>query len=254
MRVFSSLSVVLAVLVCVPSSGRAQAPLEAFPRTADGTPDLTGVWQVLNTAAWDIQDHTARLDVPAGRGVVVGNEIPYLPEAAEQKQHNYENRETLDPTSQCFLPGVPRATYMPYPFQIVQGTEYIAIGYEFAHATRRILMDGSPHLNNVDSWMGESRGHWEGDTLVIDVRNFNGRTWFDRAGNFHSEALRVVERYTPVTPHHLSYEVTIEDPNVFSRPLTMRMPLYRRMEDHPRILEYECVAYLEEETFGTIDR
>ena len=232
----------------------AQASAEAFPRTADGRPDMTGVWQALNSAAHDIQDHTGQLGVRAGQGVVEGNEIPYLPWAAEQKQKNYENRRTEDPETRCYLPGVPRATYMPYPFQIVQGPTYIMIGYEYAHASRRIALDGTPHPEVVDSWMGDSRGHWEGDTLVVDVRSFNGRTWFDRAGNFHSDALRVVERYTPITPYHLLYDVTIEDPKVFSRPWSMSMPLYRRMEAYPRVLEYECVAYLEEETFGVVER
>ena len=140
---------------------------------------------------------------------------------------------------------------MPFPFQIVQGTQFIAVGYEFAHAARRIYLDGSPHPEALDFWMGDSRGHWEADTLVVDVQNFNDQTWFDRAGNFHSDALHVVERYAPVSPNHLTYEVTIEDPKVFSRSWKMSMPLYRRMEKNVRILEYECVSYIEEQAFGT---
>ena len=226
-------------------------PAGAFPRTRDGKPNLTGVWQAVNAAEWDIQDHIGQMHVPAGIGVVEGNEIPYLPSAAAKKKENYEQRALLDPAAHCYLPGVPRATYMPFPFQIVQGTQFIAIGYEFAHAARRIYLDGSPHPEALDFWMGDSRGRWEADTLVVDVQNLNDRTWFDRAGNFHSDALHVVERYAPVSSNHLAYEVTIEDPKVFSRPWKMSMPLYRRMEKNARILEYECVSYLEEQTFGT---
>ena len=228
-----------------------QTAADSFPRTREGTPDLTGVWQAVNTAAWNIEDHSAQLGVPAGQGIVEGGEIPYLPAAAATRNENREKRAAEDPETNCYLPGVPRATYIGFPFQIVQGTDFIAIGYEYAHASRRVYLDDSDHGEEGPFWMGDSRGHWDGDTLVVDVRNFNGRTWFDRAGNFHSDALHVVERYTPLTPHHLSYEVTIEDPNVFSRPWKMSMPLYRRMEEHARILEYSCVAYLEEETFGT---
>ena len=218
------------------------------PRTVDGHPDLQGVWQVLNTAAWDIQDHSAQRGVPAGRGVVVGNEIPYQPWAAEQKQRNYENRLTADPESRCTMPGVPRVTYMPYPFQILQFSDRVLFLYEYVHTTRTVYMNGSDHLEGqIGCWMGDSRGHWEGDTLVNDVIHFNDETWFDRAGNFHSEALHVVERYTPTGPDHLTYEVTIEDPNVFTDSWKMEMPLYRRQEADIEVLEYECFAYIEQE-------
>ena len=230
-----------------PAASGAQEPYAA-PRTADGQPDLQGIWQALNTAAWDIQDHAARAGVPAGQGVVVGNEIPYQEWALAQKQENFENRSTADPEAQCNMPGVPRITYMPYPFQILQFSDRILILYEYIHVTRTIYMDGSPHPEgHIDFWMGDSRGHWEGDTLVVDVIHFNDRTWFDRAGNFHSDALHVVERYTPTGPDHLLYEATIEDPKVFTRPWTMRMPLYRRQEANIQLLEYECYAYSESE-------
>ena len=217
---------------------------------ADGKPDFNGVWQVLNTAAWDIQDHGGQLGIPPGQGVVEGNEIPYLPAAAAKKQQNFANRATADPDAQCFMPGVPRATYMPHPFEIVQTPNMIAIRYEFAHALRTIMMDGSMHPEGVPStWMGDSRGRWEGDTLVVDVKNFNDQTWFDRAGNFHSDALHVVERYTLLSPDHILYEATIEDPKVFSRPWKMSMPVYRRLEKNVKLLEYECVFYLQEEKY-----
>ncbi len=199
---------------------------------------------MLSTAAWDIRPHNAQDGIPAGLGVVEGGGIPYQPWAAEQQQENYANRLTADPVRQCYLPGVPRVTYMPFPFRILQTPDHMVITYEFAHAVRIIYTDGSPHPLPNDFWMGDSRGHWDGDTLVVDTTHFNGRTWLDAAGNFHSEALHVVERYTPTTPYHIDYEVTLEDPNVFTRPWTMRMPLYRRVEERLQILDYDCVDHL----------
>ena len=214
------------------------------PRTPEGRPDLNGFWQVLNSAAWDVRPHNARDGIPAGLGVVEGGGIPYQPWAAEQQQENQANRLTADPVRQCYLPGVPRITYMPFPFRILHTSDHVVITYEFAHAVRIIYTDGSPHPLPNDFWMGDSRGHWEGDTLVVDTTHFNGRTWLDAAGNFHSDALHVVERYTPTTPYHIDYEVAIEDPNVFTRPWTMRMPLYRRVEERLQILDYDCVDHL----------
>jgi hypothetical protein len=238
-----------------------QAQAYKAPRTADGKPDLNGIWEALNTANWDIQDHAARagpvvalgaaFSVPAGLGVVEGNEIPYLPAAAAKKKENLEHWLTADPEIKCYLPGVPRATYMPYPFQIFQTEQYILMAYEFAGASRTVYMDSKQKSPN-DTWMGWSVGHWEGDTLVVDVTSFNDQTWFDRAGNFHSDALHVVERYTPIGPDALDYEVTIEDPKVFSRPWKMRMPLYRRLEKNAQLLEYKCVEFAEELMYGPL--
>jgi hypothetical protein len=234
------------------SSSRDYTP----PRTVGGQPDLQGVWQVLNTAAWDIQDHSeerypglpARFSVPAGQGVVEGDQVPYQPWAAARKEENYKNRQTADPEARCYLPGVPRITYMPYPLQILQYRDRVVILYEHLHAMREIYTDGSGHPNMVaEFWLGDSRGRWEGTTLVVDVTKFTDRTWFDRAGNFHSDALHVVERYTPVSPYHLMYDVTIEDPKVFTRPWKMSMPLYRRQEAALQILENECYALAREE-------
>jgi hypothetical protein len=218
---------------------------------APGKPDLNGIWQVLNTAAWDIQDHPGQLGVPPGQGVVEGNEIPYQPWALKKKQENYTSRKTADlTTANCFLPGVPRATYLPFPFEIVETPTRIAIRYQFAHALRVIPLDGSPHPDGLpDAWMGDSRGHWEGNTLVVDVRNLDERTWFDRAGNFHSDALHVVERYTPIDASHIQYEATIEDAKVFTRPWKITMPLYRVVDKNANLLEYECVFYLQEERY-----
>ena len=219
----------------------------AIPRTADGKPDLSGIWQVINTAAWDVQSHHAMKDVPGGQGVVEGNEIPYQPSALEKKQKNFENRLTADPESQCYLPGVPRITYMPYPFQIVQTSRQIAMLYEYVHATRNIYMNSEHPPGPIDWWMGDSRGKWEGDTLVVDVVHFNDETWFDRAGNHHSDALHVIERYTLLSRDHMQYEVTIEDSKVFTRPWKMSMPIYRRMEPDVQLLEYECYTFDGEE-------
>jgi hypothetical protein len=236
-------SLVVLSLTCAPAWAAGQAGAYSPPRTPDGHPDLQGIWQVMNTAAWDIQDHGAALGVPAGRGVVDGNEIPYLPAALKKKQANVANRQTLDPEAKCFLPGVPRITYMPYPFQIVQGRSEVTILYEYLHAVRHVFLRGAHPPGPIEWWMGDSRGRWDGDTLVVDVVHFNAETWFDRAGNHHSEALHVVERYTRTGPDHMRYDVTIEDPKTFTRPWTMSMPLYRRQEPQGELLEYECFAY-----------
>jgi hypothetical protein len=216
----------------------------SIPRTADGKPDLSGVWQALNTAAWNLQNHAAEKGVPAGIGVVEGDEIPYQPAALKKKVEHARTRATSDPETKCLLPGVPRITYMPYPFEIVQTPKATAMMYEYVHALRTIYTDGTAHPDgHIDWWMGDSRGKWDGDTFVVDVVDFNDETWFDRAGNFHSDELHVVERYTLIDPDHIQYAATIEDPKVFTRPWTIRMPLYRRIEKNVQVLEYECYAF-----------
>ena len=240
--------------VFVSSVARAQAPANMPPYTppklANGQPDISGIWQVLNTAAWDLQDHGASLGAPAGRGVVVDNEIPYKPEALAKKRENEAKRATLDPESKCYLSGVPRITFMPFPFQIVQQADKVNILYEYNHTIRQIYMNGNPHpAGHIDWWMGDSRGRWDGNTLVVDVVDFGEETWFDRAGNYHSDQLHVVERYTPISPYHLRYDVTIEDPKVFSRPWNISAILYRRIDPHVELLEYECYAYQLENEF-----
>ena len=214
------------------------------PRTPDGHPDLSGFWQAMNTAAWDIQDHPARKGVPAGQGVVEGDDIPYQPWALARKQENYEKRDSLDPETKCYLPGVPRITYMPFPFQIIQKPKELTFLYEYVHAVRFIFTNGNPPpAGPIDWWLGDARGRWEGDTLVADVTHFNDQTWFDRAGNFHSDALHLIERYTLTDADHISYAVTVEDPKVFTRPWTMSMILYRHREKNFQLLEYECFGF-----------
>src|SRR6516165_5131327 len=245
------------VLVSMPASS--QTVPNRAPRPAAGKPNLNGLWQALNTANWDIQPHSAAAGMlwqagaagsePAGMGVVEGGEIPYLPAALSKKKANFANRLALDPETKCYLPGVPRATYMPFPFQIVQSAQVIMINYEYDGAVRLINID-SKKLSPVDSWMGWSNGRWEGETLVVDVTGLNADSWFDRAGDFHSNKLHVIERYTPRSADTMSYEATMEDPETFSRPWKISMPLYRHVEKDARLLEYKCVEFSEELLYG----
>jgi hypothetical protein len=220
---------------------QAPSPARTIPRTADGKPNLQGIWKVRNRAAYDLQDHAAA----GGKGVVEGGEIPYQPWAAAKKNENYARRQSADPLAQCFMPGVPRIMYMEYPFHIFQTPQQIAITFEWSSVFRLIYTNGKPGPKGIDFWMGDSRGHWEGDTLVVDVSNFNDKTWFDMAGDFHSDQLHLTERYTMVDADTLQYEVTIQDPKVFSKPWKISMPMYRR-KDMNRILEYQCQAEAEE--------
>lgn len=251
----------LAVFLLAAGSAAAQTEVS---RAFDGNPDLNGVWQAIGTAHWDLQDHPATAGppdmgtigaVPPGQGVVVGGEIPYRADALAQKRQNFENRWTDDPELKCFMPGVPRAAYLPYPFRIIQGDQKIMFIYGFAEANRTVHMDKeNPEPPPLDTWMGRSHGHWEGDTLVVEAEGFNGEAWLDRAGNYASSGLRVVERYTPLGPNAIRYEATLEDPNVFTRPWTIEMPLYRRLEENPQVLEFKCVEFSEDLIYGHLRR
>ena len=244
-------SVTAAVLAFTSLNAAGQTPTDApayrAPRTQAGQPDLQGIWQAVNTAVWNIQDHSAELGVPAGAGIVEGNEIPYLPLALAKREENRRNRFTQDPEVNCFMVGTPRINYMPYPFEIVQTPTQITILYEYVHTSRHLRLDSEHPEGAIQWYMGDSRARWDGETLVVDVNHFTDQTWFDRTGNYHSADLHVVERWTRTGPDHLWYEATIEDPTVFSRPWTIRMPLYRRVEPNIQLLEYECQAYLEAE-------
>jgi len=272
-----SVAAALAVLAMATLPLEGQPREYRAPRAADGHPDLNGVWQALNTANYDLETHMARSAmalregphgplpaaavlplgavgaVPGSLGVVQGGAIPYKPEALARKKENQENWLTRDPEIFCYLPGVPRATYMPYPFQIFQSESSILIAYEYAGAVRDVYLE-DPGPPPVESWMGQSVGRWEEETLVVEVAGFNDRTWFDRSGNFHSDQLRVVERYTRVGPDHLRYEATIEDPEVFTRPWKIEMPLYRRVEADAQLFDFKCVEFVEELLYGQFRR
>jgi hypothetical protein len=235
--------VAAAMLLILSGVALGQAAAYSPPRTPDGKPDLQGIWQVMNTADVNVLDHSAGSDGPAGNGVVVGNQLPYKPEALKKRQENYEARLTADPVRKCFLPGVPRVTYLPFPFQILQAPGHVIFAYEYVHAQRLVYTNGTPHQPDRDYYMGDSRGYWVGDTLVVDVRDFNDLTWFDRVGDYHSDALHVVERYTRIGPDHMQYEATIDDPKVFTQPWKMQFLLYRHKEPNAQIFDYQCYAF-----------
>ena len=249
------------------------AAADVMPRLG-GKPDFNGIWQSNNTANWDLQTHGARPMVgqpgliagstvlaapvlglgslgwvPAGLGVVEGEEIPYLPWAAVRKKENLEHWMDRDPEIKCFQPGVPRALYMPFPFQIIQGGNTVRQVFEFANAQRTIYLGQMEPYPNL-AFMGYSTGHWEGDTLVVKVTRLTDATWFDRSGNFHSEAVTVTERYSPMGANAIRYEATIEDPQVFSRPWKITMPLYRRLEANAQLMDFRCVEMVEETMLG----
>ena len=225
-------------------SGAQASPSAGIPLARDGKPDLSGIWQAFGTANDNLLSHSASTRGPAGLGVVEGDEIPYRPEALARKQENVATRSTRDTESKCYLPGVPRITYMPFPFQIIQMPDVTTILYEYVHAIRYMYTNGSPHpAGPIEWWMGDSRGRWERDTLVVDVVHFNGDTWFDRTGHFHSEALHVVERYSLMDADHINYEATIDDPKVFTRPWKMRMVLYRLKGPNVQLLDYDCYGF-----------
>jgi len=258
---------------------KASAPAYRAPRGPDGKhPDLNGVWQVMNSAGWDIEPHAARAAlqlrpgpfvpvpaknvlalgavgaVPAGLGIVEGGEIPYKPEARKQRDENRANYTDLkkgDPEVKCYLPGVPRANYMHLPFQIFQSEKAMIIAYEYAGAVRNILFN-DPGPPPVDSWMGQSVAKWDGDSLVVTVNGFNDSTWFDRAGNYHTADMVVVERWTPTGPGVMRYEATITDPEVFTRPWKISVNLYKHVGDDARLNQFKCVEFVEELMYGDL--
>jgi hypothetical protein len=227
----------LLFLVLIPALA-AQRPI---PRTPDGKPNIQGIWQAANNAASDIQPF------------VEGKEIPYKPAAAQKKAANFKNRQTADPLSNCYMPGVPRIMYLNYPFQIFQTRDHVALTFEWSSVFRLIYTSTkAPRHAGIDSWMGDSRGRWEGDTFVVDVTQQNDRTWFDLAGNHHSEKLRVTERYTLQDEDTLRYEATVTDPDVFTRPWKLVVPL-QRVKNRTRVLEFQCQAEKEEKN-GDFER
>jgi len=252
------------------------------PARIASKPNLSGIWQANNEAYWDLEAHEARPGavtqpgvypyeyarvpaapslpfgaaggVPGSIGVVQGDgKIPYRPEALKIKEQNAANWIDRDPEVKCYLPGTPRGMYMPYPIQITHSTNKVHVAYSFNAASRTIHLDTVDNPPD-DTWMGHSLGKWEGDTLVVDSRHFNDKTWFDRAGNFHSDALHVVERFSLMTPDVIRYEATIEDPKTFTRPWQISMPLYRRVEPSMQLIEYRCTEFVEEFLLGMLRR
>ncbi len=236
---------VLIGLTISPSLRAQTTAAGSIPRTPDGKPDFSGFWQTFTTANWNIQAHTAEKGVPGGLGIVEGDEIPYQPWALKQQQENYKSRAIADPEIKSYFPGVPRITYTPFPFQILQTPKKVVVLYEYVHANRQLRLDGSEKhpKGHIDWWLGDSRAHWDGDTLVVDVTDFNDQTWFDHAGNFHSDALHVVERYTLVDADHINYEATIEDPKVFTKSWKLNVVIYRHKEKNFQLLDYEGYAF-----------
>ncbi len=236
------------------------AESDLVPRTADEKPDFNGIWQAIGSAHWDVEPHAADFSplvelgaigaIPAGLGIVQGGGIPYTSQARAKAQENRADWLSLDPVVKCYMPGVPRATYLPFPFQIIQSPEHVVMAYEFASASRIVYMDRPDFEAPILSWMGHSRGHFEGDSLVIDVTDQVPDTWLDHAGNHHSDALRVTERYTHMGPNTLMYEATLEDPNVYTQAWTMKFPLYRRLDENMQLLEFKCVEFTEELIYG----
>lgn len=249
-----------AVILLVGAGGA----LAQQPARLGGKPNLNGIWQVMNSANWDLEPHSAQPApvvpeklgaigaVPAGLGVVEGGAIPYKPEALEQREKNRKSAPTGDPEAACYLPGIPRATYMSHPFQIVQGDKGdILIAYEYASANRAIQMK-PVEVPPIDTWMGTSYGSWEGDTLKVVTLAQNGMAWLDRTGNYLSPTATVTERFKPDGPDRLSYEATIDDPAVYSRPWTIAMPLYRRAERNAQLLDFRCVPFSEQLLYGDL--
>jgi len=271
------MAVLVAVSACTapmePASNEAVADQSDIPRTPSGRPDLNGIWQAMGNAHWNIEPHMSSMAlalqpgpvgavpktevlafgavgaIPSGQGIVVGGEIPYLPDALAKRNENRENWLERDPEIKCYLPGVPRATYMQFPFQIFQSDSKFFITYEYASAMRDVYFE-SPGPAEVDSWMGQSVGRWEGDTLVVEVTGLHDGTWFDRAGNHHSYMMKVTERYTLLDEDHIQYEATMEDPQTFSRPWTISLPLYRNISPNARLGQFRCVEFVEELIYG----
>lgn len=246
-------------------SVQSHAQLSEIPRTPDGKPDFSGIWQAVTSAHWDIEPHIAAYGevperfgalsaVPAGLGIVEGRVIPYTEVARRQRDENKANALKRDPLARCFMPGVPRANYLPFPFQIVQSSDVILIAYEFAESNRILYVDQPELESQVDAWMGHSNAHWEGDTLVVQVSGQIPDTWFDRAGNHHSWEMVVEERWTYASPNHVNYEATITDPNTYTRPWSISLPLYRIIEPNAQLLEFKCVQFAEEYMYGDLRR
>ena len=244
-------------------------------RGPDGVhPDLNGVWQVLNTANYNIEAHAAQSAlqlrpgpyvpvpdagvvalgaigaVPAGIGIVQGDgKIPYTADALALRDENRAKAVENDPEVKCYLPGIPRANYMDKPFQIFHSDKAVFFAYEYAGAVRNVFLT-DPGEAPVDSWMGQSYGKWDGDTFVIEVTGLLGDTWLDRSGNLHGSTTKVTERWTPTSDTTMRYEATIEDEEVYTKPWKIAFNLYKRVGEDAQLQQFKCVEFVEELMYG----
>lgn len=242
----------------------ASGALAASPAQLGGKPNLNGIWEAMNNANWDLEPHDAQQApvapeqlgaigaIPPSRGVVEGGTIPYLPAALEQREANRKSAPKADPEAACYLPGIPRATYMNHPFQIIQADNGdMLMAYEYDAANRTIYMQKAEEPP-IDTWMGTSYGQWEGKTLVVTTLGQNGMTWLDRKGDFLSPGAKVVERFTLKDPDHMLYEATIEDPATYSKPWKISMPLYRHVEPNAELQDFRCVPFADLLVYGDL--
>jgi hypothetical protein len=271
---FARMKRFISLLLLLASSALALAgDLFEPPHLANGKPDFNGVWQVLNTANFNLEPHGAQAAlalregpvvpvpakevvalgavgaVPAGLGVVQGGTIPYKRQALARRDENRANWLQSDPEIKCYLPGIPRANYMGFGFQIFHNNDALVFSYEYAGAVRNVHLS-DPGPAPIDSWMGQSWLRWEGDTMVIETTGLNDQTWLDRAGNYHSDQLKVTERFTLTSPYTMHYAATLEDPVVYTRPWTISMPIYRRVPPDDRLMQFNCVEFVEELMYG----
>jgi len=262
-RVTGAVIALMAMLWAV-VPGQADAKDMKRPERIAGKPNLNGIWQAMNSAYWNLEAHSAKAlpdfwklgsmgAMTAGQSVVVGGKIPYKPEALKQREENAKNWPKADPAASCYMPGIPRANYMPYPFEIVQGDKDILFVYSFAKSNRAVHMTKKVDAP-IDYWMGMSNGHWEGDTLVVTVIGNDDRTWLDRAGDYHSNKMVVTERFKLIDENTIQYEATIDDPETFTKPWTIRMPLYRHVESDATLLDYNCVEFSERLVYGDVEK
>lgn len=223
-------------------SALASAATPKIPRLPSGKPDFSGIWETTSSAEYDLEPHSGRADAPPSAGVVDGKSIPYLSSALERKKKNFAARDTADPRLKCWTLGTPRGIYYREPFQIFQRDRDLTLVFQFGHSVRTIHTNGTlhPEITDNEFYLGDSRGHWEGDTLVVDVTDFNDETWLDRAGNFHSPKLHVVERWTYLDGYTIEYQATLDDPAVFSRPWTLSVQLHRHREKDFQLIENYC--------------
>lgn len=237
-----SLAALLLLAAGVHAAPGQKVKADGIPRLTNGRPDFSGIWQTLSEADYDLEPHAGRRDAPPSPGVVEGGELPYKPEARAQKEQNFAARTTDDPRLHCYILGVPRSVYYPAPFQIFERERDLTLVHQFGHQVRTIHTNGTLHPaeKGQEFWLGDSRGHWEGDTLVVDVTDFNDVTWLDRAGNYHSPDLHVTEKWRFVDSNTISYTATVEDPQVYTKPWTINVLLNRRREKNFELIEDYC--------------